>query len=329
MKNALKRALTSELERGGGAYIRDLAAAEQAVLQGQFNLAKILRAAAHSQRIIAMEAARLLEKEFDEKDLLNAILEEIGADKDVEVAKDVNPAIQKRLAQSADVRERLRNIVKRSLTSLESNSDVLESHVAQTLWGCYGCGAILEGEPPHSCPICGVLSIEFEGFWPFYSATAEHLGQLRPEEIIDILESIPAEVETFIKDVDIAVLQQKPSADEWSAAEIVGHMLETDIFFTKRARALLEAQGVELPWSMPPWKLHEGKGYETMQAAEIMTHMRAARTQSLDLLRALTPEDWVRKGLNFGSKTSMLDMGTWVANHDRGHLAQIKRLCEI
>jgi hypothetical protein len=80
---------------------------------------------------------------------------------------------------------------------------------------------------------------------------------------------------------------------------------------------------------MPPWKLHEGKGYETMQSAELITHLREARTQSLDLVRAMTLEDWVRKGSDRGSKISMLDHGTWLTNHDRGHLEQIKRLCEM
>jgi rubrerythrin len=328
METDLKSQLTAEMERGGRAYIRNLVAAEQAILRGQFNIAKLLRALAHSQRIIAMEAGRLLENEHDGQDLLNVILDEIGTGKDVDAPDDAGSAIHKRLEQSANVRERSRDILRRALASLESNFDVLESDVAQTLWGCYGCGAILEGDPPHTCPVCGSLSVEFEWFGPFYSATAERLGQLKPEDIIDILQGIPDEVSAIIAHVDVATLQQKPSPDEWCIAEIVGHMLETDMLFAQRAQALLEAQGIELPRPMPPWKLHEGKGYETMQSAELMTLMRSARKQSLDLVRTMTPDDWTRKGLILGAETSMLDLGTWLANHDRGHLAQIKRLCE-
>ncbi len=329
MNSELKRALVSELERGGRAYIRNLTAAEQATLHGQFNVAKILRSAAHSQRIMAMEAARLLGAEdgFNAQENLAVILQEIGPDKDVDVPESVDPAVLKRLAQSVDVRARLRHIVQRSLASLENNSDVLESDVAQFLRVCYGCGAIFEGDPPHACPVCGALSVEFEGFGPFYSSTPEHLGQLKPDEIIDILAGIPDEIEAVIAHVDITVLQRKPSPAEWSAAEIVGHILETDMLFVQRAQALLEAQGVELPMPVVPWKLHEGKGYEKMESAELLTHLRLARAASLELIRNLAPEDWLRRGLNFGSKISMLDLGTWLANHDRGHLAQIKRLC--
>jgi len=328
MEREVKRALTSELERGGRAYIRNLAAAEHAVLNGQFNTAKVLRASAHSQRIMAMEAARLLENEYGAQNVLNAVLEESGSDQDWVTSVSEDTAVRQYFLQSAEVRERLRDIIQRALASLENKPDVLESDVAQFLRGCYGCGAILEGDPPHACPICGALSVEFEGFGPFYSSTAEHLGQLSPEDIINILEGIPDEVEAAIKNVDQTMLQQKPSLDEWSVAEIIGHMLETDLLFVKRAQTLLETQGIELPWPMPPWKLQEGKGYETLQSTELIAHMRAARTQSLALIRAMTPEDWTRKGLSFGSKISMLDLGTWLANHDRGHLAQIKRLCE-
>jgi rubrerythrin len=328
MESELQRALISELERGGQAYIRNLVAAEQAILNGQFNIAKVLRASAHSQRIMAMEAARLLENEYNARDIYNTILEEIDSNKDLGTSEHVSTAVHQYSQQSADVREQLRDIIHRALASLENNPDVLESDVAQFLRGCHGCGVILEGDPPHACPVCGALSVEFEGFGPFYSSTAEHLGQLSPEDIIDILEGVPHEVEMAITNVDHAMLQKKSSPDEWSIAEIIGHMLETDLLFVKRAQTLLEAQGKELPWPMPPWKLQEGKGYETMQSTELLAHMRAARDQSLALIRAMTPEDWIRKGLSFGSKISMLDLGTWLANHDRGHLAQIKRLCE-
>ena len=185
MESELQRALTAELERGGRAYIRNLAAAEQAVLHGQFNIAKILRASAHSQRIMAMEAARLLQDNYDARDLLNVILEEIDSDKNLDVSGHASTAVHQYSQQSAEVRERLRAIVQHALASLDNNPDVLESDVAQYLRGCYGCGAILEGDPPHACPVCGALSVEFEGFGPFYSSTAEHLGQLAPEEIIN------------------------------------------------------------------------------------------------------------------------------------------------
>ena len=56
----------------------------------------------------------------------------------------------------------------------------------------------MEGDLPDSCPVCGSLSVEFEGFGPFYSASAEHLGQWKPLDITDILQGIPSKVESLI-----------------------------------------------------------------------------------------------------------------------------------
>jgi hypothetical protein len=46
------------------------------------------------------------------------------------------------------------------------------------------------------------------------------------------------------------------------------------------------------------------------------------------LVQVLTPEQWHRKHVAYGSIRTMVDLGTWVTNHDRAHLAQIQRLCQ-
>jgi rubrerythrin len=77
MEIELRQALTAEMNKGSMAYVRNLAAAEQAVLRGQFNLAKVLRAAAHAQRVMAMNAARLLADQIRKETILDAVLSDI------------------------------------------------------------------------------------------------------------------------------------------------------------------------------------------------------------------------------------------------------------
>lgn len=62
-------------------------------------------------------------------------------------------------------------------------------------------------------------------------------------------------------------------------------------------------------------------------AAELLARLNVARADSLALIRGLASEDWARRGSMRGTGTSLLDLGTWLANHDRGHLAQVRRLC--
>jgi rubrerythrin len=323
--------LITQIQVGGVANVRNLAAAEDAVQKGQFNIAKVLRAAAHTQRILAMEAARLMAGKIDKTNLFGVISKELKNGESInifEALSEEQSEFEKKLQQFNIVREKLTEILDRSLMSLKSNHDVQESDVHQFIWGCYGCGYLVEGNPPDACQVCGALGVEFEWFGPFYAATPEHLGQLSPQQMIEILESIPEKVSDAISGVDDKVLSKKPSEEEWCIKEIIGHIIETDKLFVKRVETVLKAQGVpEIPRTTPPWKLHEGKGYETLSAAELISRLKETRATSLKLVKVLKNEDWVRQGTLMGTTNSILDLGSWLTNHDRGHLAQIKKLC--
>ena len=129
---------------------------------------------------------------------------------------------------------------------------------------------------------------------------------------------------------DDTTLRRKPSPDEWCAKEIIAHMLETELLFTRRVRAILEHTGPGLAaigTPAPPWKLHEGKGYVDMPMHTILERLRATRAATVALVRGLTPEQWAGRGVNVEGTATVLDLGTWLANHDLGHLAQVRQLC--
>ena len=328
----LRQNLMAEVRHGGYAYVRNLAMAESAVLEGQFNVAKVLRAAAHTQRILAMEAARLLTGGQLPAELFHTILldlkHETGSDLFEAADLPAQSIVEAKLERFAVIKEQLEDIVQRAMASVAANNDVLESDVAQFQWGCYGCGYLIEGERPDSCPICGALSIEFVWFGPFYAAPPEHIGQLTPAEIRAILANIPDQVADIISNIEDDLLARKPSPDEWSVKEIVGHIIETDLLFSRRLNFILEGQGIPaIPRSTPPWKLHEDKGYQALSAAQLVERLRQARSESLGLIETLEPDQWVRQGTLLGTATSVLDLGSWLTNHDRGHLAQIRRMC--
>jgi rubrerythrin len=324
MYSTLKHALLAEINTGGQAYIRNLVAAEAAILQGQFNVAKVLRAAAHAQRATAMTAARLLVDELESTALFDTIRTELGRGADLDMGQAEDKAVRAKFEQMITVQEGLQQIIRRAISSLDANPDVLESDVPIFLWGCYGCGHIMEGDAPDVCPVCGALAVEFEWFGPFYGATAEHLGQLTPADMMDIIAVIPERVAGAIDNVDDATLRRQPSAEEWCIKEIVGHMIETHVLFQERVRFILESQSISaLPRPVPPWKLHEGKGYEDLSADELVERLTQVCSASLALVRDLTPKQWARRGTIVGTANTILDLGTWLTNHDRGHLAQI------
>lgn len=329
MKSELFQEVIVKAQAYSQAYVRNLIAAEKAVLAGQFNAAKVLRAAAHSQRVLAMNAVRLTGKP-DTGKIIEVIIKELDTGKAEQdnflVPPDKTEEIQASLEQIKVVEKQLKGILSRALASLNDHNDVLESDVHQVIWGCYSCGFLVEGDLPDMCPICGALDIEFEWFGPFYSSTPEHLGQRTPEQILSTLKEIPAQVEELIGEVDEIVLSKRPSQEEWCVKEIVGHIIEVERLFLKRVQTIINGQGIpELTSAAPPWKLHEDKQYENWKGSELISQLNETRQATLAFMSNLEDEDWTRQGSNQGSPVSLLDLGTWLVNHDVGHVAQIRR----
>jgi uncharacterized damage-inducible protein DinB len=143
--------------------------------------------------------------------------------------------------------------------------------------------------------------------------------------VITELRRAPTELAAAIAGWSDAELAARPAADEWSAKEIIGHLIETDRLFLSRAGALLADWGVPALDPSAPWTLHEHKGYQDMDADDLLALHRDGRNATLMLVSDLSPEDWSRLGNLRGTTNSMLDLGSWLANHDTGHLAQLRR----
>jgi rubrerythrin len=319
------------------AYIRNLAAAEQAVQRGQFNVAKVLRAAANAHRVLAFNAARLLEVADPQPPdaLLAANRAELqpgslppatgAASGAAPVAVPLHgPALPTFLAQAQTVQTRVSDLLQRALDSLAAHPDILERDVAMWMHSCRVCGNPMEGRAPEQCDLCGAVAAEFLYVGPFYSWTDERLGRLSPQQVTAILAQGPEQVTALIDGVDDALLCRKPSPDEWCIKEIVAHTLEADYICVAQVQAIL----AQTPYAgtVPPWQTHVGKGYETRPAAALIAQYHAARRATLALLQSLAPSDWSRTSYTWGRAASILDVGMWVANHDVGHLAQVRRL---
>jgi hypothetical protein len=309
-----------------------LAAAERAVLDGRFNIAKVLRACAHSTRLTALTAARILAREGRPVDAVArtlAVLERQPFDRKMvsELLADRADGVIPTLPAAGPPSAALEDILQRALMSLASSRDVLESDVAQSLWGCQVCGALFEGPAPTSCFGCGALRFEFEWFGPFYSGTFERLGRRSPAEIVAILEGSHPRLASLLDGIDEEQLARRPSANEWGMKEIAGHLVDVTELFSQRARTVRNTvTPPSLDGSLPPWRLLEGKRYPDVASTTIVEGFRRATSDALALIDGFSSEDWGRFGLIRGRATTILDLGTWLANHNIAHFAQIDAL---
>jgi hypothetical protein len=193
-----------------------------------------------------------------------------------------------RLKPLQAVVEPLLDILDRSVDSLRQHRDVMESDVAQFLWGCYECGYIAETAQPETCPT---------------------------EEIEAILQESPKTMATAVAGLPDDLLRRRPTPDEWCMKEIAGHMVDVTELFMERVRNILDsATPTAFNSPIPPWRILEGKGYPAMEVQEIVTRFHQTTEAVLARIHSFSGKEWTRAVLHHGKSCNILDLGPWLAS---------------
>jgi hypothetical protein len=158
------------------------------------------------------------------------------------------------------------------------------------------------------------------------SASADPVGDLSPAVIASLLEASAVAVVA-----ELGALGGeggwRPDPGEWSANECVGHLIESERRgFAGRIRAIITAPPDRAPiletWDPPA--VAAARHDDTRDAAALADEFAALRTESVGLVRALTPADLERIGQHPHVGPLRVDelLAEWV-HHDRNHLRQM------
>jgi len=314
--------------------VASLAAAERAVDEGRFNIAKVLRAAAHASRVRALELERLaasgkssadrLRAEREHQHQAAAVLGEL-----VHEAERVGDRmLAERLTRLLHATHETARVLDAGATSLMHNRDILESDVAQYLFVCTGCGRIAEASAGEGCPLCGALPPEFAGYFPFFITSDDNLGRRRPTEIVAMLEGDPDRLAGAVAGVDEETLLCEPGAGEWCIVEIAGHMVDVATIFNDRLRVHLNLGPSDPDLAdKVPWLLTQERSWRDHSIDEIVSSFRHEVTGALDLIGNLDAgRAWGERVKIRNGTATIIELGTWFANHNAAHLQQILAL---
>ncbi|HTN81433.1 MAG TPA: DinB family protein [Acidimicrobiales bacterium] len=316
------------------AAVASLAAAERAIEEGRFNIAKVLRAAAHASRVRALELERLaaagkpspdrLRAEREHQHQAAAVLGELVH----EAERAGDRAMAERLTRLLHATHETARVLDASATSLVRNRDILESDVAQYLFVCTGCGRIAEASPGEACPVCGALPPEFAGYFPFFVKSDENLGRRRPAEIVAMLEGDPDRLAGAVAGLDEAVLLREPGPGEWCIVEVAGHMVDVATIFNDRLRVHLNLGPADPEVADKiPWLLTRERRWRDHSMDEIVSRFRHEVGSSLELIGNLDTEGaWGERVRVLNGRATIIELGTWFANHNQAHLQQVLAL---
>lgn len=269
--------------------------------EGQYNLAKLARAAADS---LCRQAAHPID---------------IPTDK-VKLAADIQQTVEtlSNLGVNADL-----------LTALKRGANVMAEgglpliDVTPHPYVCRTCGHLTLGEPVEKCPTCGAWAGTFQKFMPNYWFDA-----LEPYAVLEQLRQTPIEVEKLLEGLSDDVLNQTPQDGGWSLRNALSHLRDAQgvlafrlDLFLKEDHPILESKAV-FAWARdevdrPP------------SVREIFETYKASREESICQLENLPLADWRRTGKHeeFGEIT-LRQQVSYFASHELTHLPQIERLAQ-
>ena len=135
-----------------------------------------------------------------------------------------------------------------------------------------------------------------------------------------------AEVSRALEGLSEADLSAHPLPGKWSAREIVQHLADSESISAQRLRKLLvEAHPIIQAYDQEAWAIR--LRYNQRDLAPALEAFRAARATTLQLLQAMSAEDWARGGWH--TESGAYSAETWLqiyADHAHNHAAQIRRL---
>ncbi|MEB2333235.1 MAG: DinB family protein [Anaerolineaceae bacterium] len=293
--------MTTDNAKWADTLIHLFAVASRLEGEGQYNLAKLTRAAADS--LCRQETHPLIIP--SDKDKLTAEVQKV-----IEALTSMN--------MSADL-----------LSALKQGSEFMAQGKLSPItatphpYVCRSCGYVTLSPPAEPCPKCGAFAETFQKFMPNYWFDALH-----PEAARERLRQTPLVVEKLIEGLSDDVMNQSPSDGGWAIRNTLSHLRDAQgvldfrvDLFLKEAHPILESKAVFA------WAKNEAE--RPPSARDIFETYKASRAETLRKLESLAPSDWDRVGEHeeFGAIT-LRQQVSYFAAHEATHLSQIEALIQ-
>lgn len=267
--------------------------------EGQYNLAKLVRAAVDS---LGRRAAYQSPTPVGDQQLVNALSRASDSLTHLEVGWQLIEALRSGTAALAEGR-------------IPSITDTPHPYVCRT------CGQIAMGEVVEKCPVCGAWQDTFQWFAPIY-----WLDALDPPAALVKLRQTPLDVATLMEGLSEEAMTREAQDGGWAIRNIITHMRDAQgvldyrlDLFAQEDHPVLESKAV--------WTWAKNEEERPPSTREIFAEYQATRAKILDRLDKLPLADWWRTGRHgeFG-EVSIKQQVSYFASHERTHLPQIERL---
>jgi hypothetical protein len=148
------------------------------------------------------------------------------------------------------------------------------------------------------------------------------IAVLGDRDPLEVLAEMPERVRALTQGRSSGDLERRPGEGEWSAADVLGHLVDVDVVFGFRLRLVLTDDRPSYPgydeklWSRLP----------KPPGDQLCAVLEALRGYNLWTFRSIPRADWSRAGVHAEQGEETVDvMLRKLAGHDLTHLNQLER----
>jgi DinB superfamily len=147
------------------------------------------------------------------------------------------------------------------------------------------------------------------------------------EEIVAAIEQAGEDYARFIEAQSPEAFHRRPAPEEWTAAELTGHVAEFPVTFSEQARRVSESPGLQLGRSLDdPGRLAAVEKLAGAGPVEAAAAVRGGIRQAADSLRGISEAGWQAKGQHprLGEISAREVVEHFILDHLREHLKQAR-----
>ncbi len=134
------------------------------------------------------------------------------------------------------------------------------------------------------------------------------------------------EIESQFWALDDAATRWRPGDDDWCIVEISGHLRDIEAAYLERLRRMVDRRNPRLR-KIDVEALPAERHYARQPLRPFLRELAASRSQTVELLWSLAPDDWERAGVHeYRGSITVVDVARDINRHDLQHLWQARRV---
>jgi hypothetical protein len=142
-------------------------------------------------------------------------------------------------------------------------------------------------------------------------------------DIFEILEQQNKETNILFKDISDTQGLYKYSPKKWSVKEVIGHLTDTERILGYALLCIARGEAISLP-SYDKNVYVQSAAFDKHSMEDLLANLSMVRKSTLQLLKSLNSEDWLRRGIANGSEVTVRALVIILAGHELHHRKIIK-----